>query len=178
LNLIDFSPDHPRDITIREAKIKEAGMRVAIVGAGLAGMAAAVDLVDAGHSVEIYEARPFVGGKVGSWVDKDGNHVEMGLHVFFGCYYNLFDLMRQVGAFDHLRLKEHTHTFVNRGGQLGALDFRFITGAPFNGLKGLFHYQSAVDPRQNPKFYCPGYQSCGERLSRFRWCDEIYPRLR
>jgi zeta-carotene desaturase len=113
-------------------------MQVAIVGAGLAGMAAAVELVDAGHNVTIYEARPFVGGKVGSWVDADGNHLEMGLHVFFGCYYNLFDLMKQVGAFDHLRLKEHTHTFVNRGGQLGALDFRFITGAPFNGLKAFF----------------------------------------
>jgi zeta-carotene desaturase len=113
-------------------------MRVAIVGAGLAGMSAAVELVDAGHDVTIYEARPFVGGKVGSWVDADGNHLEMGLHVFFGCYYNLFDLMKQVGAFDALRLKEHTHTFVNRGGQLGALDFRFITGAPFNGLKAFF----------------------------------------
>lgn len=113
-------------------------MRVAIVGAGLAGMATAVDLVDAGHEVELFESRPFVGGKVSSWVDADGNHIEMGLHVFFGCYYNLFDLMRQVGAIDHLRLKEHTHTFVNRGGQLGELDFRFITGAPFNGLKAFF----------------------------------------
>jgi zeta-carotene desaturase len=113
-------------------------MRVAIVGAGLAGLATAVELVDAGHEVEIFEARPFVGGKVGSWVDAEGNHVEMGLHVFFGCYYNLFDLMQKVGAFKHLLLKEHTHTFVNRGGQLGALDFRFITGAPFNGLKAFF----------------------------------------
>lgn len=126
-------------------------MRVAIVGAGLAGMATAVELVDAGHEVEIFEARPFVGGKVGSWVDGDGNHLEMGLHVFFGCYYNLFDLMKQVGAFDHLRLKEHTHTFVNRGGQLGALDFRFFTGAPFNGLKAFFTTSqlSAVDKAQN-----------------------------
>jgi zeta-carotene desaturase len=113
-------------------------MRVAIVGAGLAGMATAVELVDAGHEVEIFESRPFVGGKVGSWIDPDGNHVEMGLHVFFGCYYNLFDLMRQVGAIDSLREKEHIHTFVNRGGQTGALDFRFITGAPFNGLKAFF----------------------------------------
>ncbi|HEY9596969.1 MAG TPA: 9,9'-di-cis-zeta-carotene desaturase [Cyanophyceae cyanobacterium] len=113
-------------------------MRVAIVGAGLAGMATAVELVDAGHEVEIFESRPFVGGKVGSWVDADGNHIEMGLHVFFGCYYQLFDLMKKVGAIDNLRLKEHTHTFINKGGRTGALDFRFITGAPFNGLKAFF----------------------------------------
>ncbi|WP_017305968.1 9,9'-di-cis-zeta-carotene desaturase [Spirulina subsalsa] len=113
-------------------------MRVAIVGAGLAGMATAVDLVDAGCEVEIFESRPFLGGKVGSWVDGDGNHVEMGLHVFFGCYYNLFGLMEKVGALDNLRLKEHTHTFINTGGRIGELDFRFITGAPFNGLKAFF----------------------------------------
>jgi zeta-carotene desaturase len=113
-------------------------MRVAIVGAGLAGMATAVELVDAGHEVEIFESRPFVGGKVGSWVDADGNHIEMGLHVFFGCYYQLFDLMKKVGAGENLRLKEHTHIFINKGGRTGALDFRFITGAPFNGLKAFF----------------------------------------
>jgi len=58
-------------------------MRVAIVGAGLAGLSTAVDLVDRGCEVEIFESRPFVGGKVSSWVDNDGNHIEMGLHVFF-----------------------------------------------------------------------------------------------
>ncbi|MCT7956792.1 9,9'-di-cis-zeta-carotene desaturase [Laspinema palackyanum] len=113
-------------------------MRVAIAGAGLAGMSTAIELVDAGHEVEIFESRPFVGGKVGSWVDAEGNHVEMGLHVFFGCYYNLFDLMKKVGAIDNLRLKDHTHIFVNEGGKTGELDFRFITGAPFNGLKAFF----------------------------------------
>jgi zeta-carotene desaturase len=113
-------------------------MRVAIVGAGLAGLATAVDLTDAGCEVEIFESRPFVGGKVGSWVDGDGNHLEMGLHVFFGCYYQLFDLMKKVGVLENLRLKEHTHTFINKGGRTGALDFRFLTGAPFNGLKAFF----------------------------------------
>jgi len=126
-------------------------MRIAIVGAGLAGMATAVDLVDAGHQVEIFESRPFVGGKVGSWVDAEGNHVEMGLHVFFGCYYQLFELMRKVGAFDNLRLKEHTHTFVNKDARIGELDFRFITGAPFNGLKAFFTTSqlSVIDKLQN-----------------------------
>ena len=113
-------------------------MRVAIAGAGLAGMATAVELADAGHQVEIFESRPFVGGKVGSWVDRDGNHVEMGLHVFFGCYYELFELMKKVEAFKNLRLKEHTHNCINKGGKTGSLDFRFLTGAPFNGLKAFF----------------------------------------
>ncbi|MDJ0798133.1 MAG: 9,9'-di-cis-zeta-carotene desaturase [Calothrix sp. MO_167.B12] len=113
-------------------------MRVAIVGAGLAGLVTAVDLVDAGCEVQIFESRPFIGGKVSSWVDGDGNHIEMGLHVFFGCYYQLFELMKKVGALDNLRLKEHTHTFINQGGRVGNLDFRFFTGAPFNGLKAFF----------------------------------------
>ncbi|MEB3332344.1 MAG: 9,9'-di-cis-zeta-carotene desaturase [Synechococcaceae cyanobacterium] len=113
-------------------------MRVAIVGAGLAGLAAAVDLVDAGHDVDLYEARPFMGGKVGSWVDEAGNHIEMGLHVFFFNYANLFALLRKVGAIDNLLPKDHTHLFVNRGGDLRELDFRFALGAPFNGLKAFF----------------------------------------
>jgi len=110
-------------------------LKIAVVGAGLAGMVASMDLVDAGHDVELFELRPFVGGKVSSWQDNDGNHIEMGLHVFFGCYYNLFGIMKRTGSFDkYLRLKEHTHTFVNDGGHLGALDFRFPIGAPVSGL--------------------------------------------
>ncbi len=113
-------------------------MRVAIVGAGLAGLTAAVDLVDAGHSVDLYEARPFPGGKVASWEDPDGNHIEMGLHVFFFNYANLFALMKKVGAIDNLLPKDHTHLFVNHGGDVRSLDFRFPIGAPFNGLKAFF----------------------------------------
>lgn len=126
-------------------------MRVAIVGAGLAGLSAAVDLVDAGHEVDLYEARPFLGGKVGSWVDDDGNHIEMGLHVFFFNYANLFALMRKVGAIDNLLPKEHTHLFVNAGGDLRELDFRFPIGAPFNGLKAFFTTSqlTAIDKIQN-----------------------------
>ena len=113
-------------------------MKIAIVGSGLAGLTAAVDLVDSGHEVEIYESRSFWGGKVGSWEDKDGNHIEMGLHVFFYNYANLFKLMSKVGAIENLLPKEHTHLFINKGGNLKSLDFRFALGAPFNGLKAFF----------------------------------------
>ncbi len=113
-------------------------MKIAIVGAGLAGLTAAVDLVDDGHDVDLYESKPFIGGKVGSWEDSNGNHIEMGLHVFFFNYANLFALMKKVGAIDNLLPKEHTHLFVNKGGDIKSLDFRFIAGAPFNGLKAFF----------------------------------------
>ncbi len=113
-------------------------MNIAIVGAGLAGLTAAVDLVDEGHTVNLYESKPFLGGKVGSWEDADGNHIEMGLHVFFFNYANLFALMRKVGAIENLLPKDHTHLFVNKGGDIRSLDFRFALGAPFNGLKAFF----------------------------------------
>ena len=114
----------------------EESLKIGVIGAGLAGMVAAMDLADAGHKVEVFEVRPFVGGKVSSWKDKNGNHIEMGLHVFFGCYYNLFGIMKRTGGFDkNLRIKEHVHTFVNEGGKLGSLDFRFPIGAPVSGLQ-------------------------------------------
>ena len=113
-------------------------MKIAIIGAGLAGLTAAVDLLDEGHEVDLYEAKPFIGGKVGSWEDSEGNHIEMGLHVFFFNYANLFALMKKVGAIENLLPKEHTHLFVNKGGDIKSLDFRFFAGAPFNGLKAFF----------------------------------------
>ena len=41
----------------------------------------------------------------------------------------------------YLRLKEHTHTFVNEGGHLGELDFRFPIGAPVSGLNAFARTQ-------------------------------------
>lgn len=117
----------------------EKKLKVGIIGAGLAGMITAMELSEAGHDVEMFESRRFYGGKVGSWLDKNNNHIEMGLHVFFGCYYNLFGIMKRLGVLNNLRLKEHTHTFINAGGREASLDFRLGgIGAPINGLAAFF----------------------------------------
>lgn len=132
----DMSRKAPKGLFPPEPdKYEGSKLKVAIIGSGLAGLSTAVELLDQGHEVDIYESRSFIGGKVGSFVDKRGNHIEMGLHVFFGCYNNLFRLMKKVGADENLLVKEHTHTFVNKGGQIGELDFRFFTGAPLHGIK-------------------------------------------
>ncbi|XP_051122709.1 zeta-carotene desaturase, chloroplastic/chromoplastic-like [Andrographis paniculata] len=134
-NVSDMSRNAPKGLFPPEPeRYRGPKLKVAIIGAGLAGMSTAVELLDQGHEVDIYESRPIIGGKVGSYVDKRGNHVEMGLHVFFGCYNNLFRLMKKVGADKNLLVKDHTHTFVNKGGEIGELDFRFPIGAPLHGI--------------------------------------------
>ena len=57
-------------------------MRVAIAGAGLAGLSCAKYLVDAGHSPIVYESRNVLGGKIAAWKDKEGDWYETGLHIF------------------------------------------------------------------------------------------------
>ncbi|XP_043815084.1 zeta-carotene desaturase, chloroplastic/chromoplastic isoform X2 [Manihot esculenta] len=135
-NVSDMSVNAPKGLFPPEPeRYRGPKLKVAIIGSGLAGMSTAVELLDQGHEVDIYESRTFIGGKVGSFVDRGGNHIEMGLHVFFGCYNNLFRLMKKVGADKNLLVKDHTHTFVNKGGEIGELDFRFPIGAPLHGIR-------------------------------------------
>jgi zeta-carotene desaturase len=100
----------------KDRKKNNEKSKIEIVGAGLAGMVAAMDLTEARHGIEMFEVRPYVGGKVSSWMDKERNHIEMSLHDSFGCYYNVFGVMKRTGLFDTaLPIKEHTNTFVNSG---------------------------------------------------------------
>ncbi|MDB9528227.1 15-cis-phytoene desaturase [Oscillatoria sp. CS-180] len=86
-------------------------MRVAIAGGGLAGLACAKYLVDAGHQPIVLESRDVLGGLVAAWKDEDGDWYETGLHVFFGAYPNMLQLMEELGISDRLQWKEHTLIF-------------------------------------------------------------------
>jgi 15-cis-phytoene desaturase len=86
-------------------------MRVAIAGAGLAGLSCAKYLVDAGHTPIVLERRDVLGGLVAAWKDEDGDWYETGLHVFFGAYPNMLQLFKELGIEDRLQWKEHTLIF-------------------------------------------------------------------
>ena len=75
-------------------------MKVAVVGGGLAGLAAALDLVDAGHAVTVYEARPTLGGAVQTLPDREGDPEpppDNGQHIGLGCFTEYLRFLERVG---------------------------------------------------------------------------------
>ena len=80
--------------------------KVAIIGAGIAGLTSAILLTERGFKVKLIERDNFLGGKVGSWDVKfdDGfeTKVEHGFHAFFRQYYNLREILKKIDAHKHL----------------------------------------------------------------------------
>ena len=67
-------------------------MHVVIVGAGLAGLAAAIDLEALGHDVEIHEASDGAGGRVRTDV-VDGYRLDRGFQILLEAYPEAQDLL-------------------------------------------------------------------------------------
>jgi squalene-associated FAD-dependent desaturase len=74
-----------------------AAQRVAVVGAGYAGMAAAVALARRGARVTVFESGPVPGGRARR-VTTEGRTLDNGQHILVGAYGTLFSLMHEVGV--------------------------------------------------------------------------------
>ena len=113
-------------------------MRVAIAGAGLAGLSCAKYLADAGHTPFVYEARNVLGGKVAAWKDEDGDWYETGLHIFFGAYPNMLQLFKELDIEDRLQWKSHSMIFnqPEEPGTYSRFDFPDLP-APINGVAAI-----------------------------------------
>lgn len=70
--------------------------RAIVIGSGLSGMTAAIDLCDAGYDVHVFEKRHVVGGRTSSW-NEQGMMIESGLHRFLGMYTELPRVLKKVG---------------------------------------------------------------------------------
>src|SRR5262245_43799626 len=84
---------------------KVVGKKVIILGAGVAGMSAAHELIERGFEVEVYEINPIAGGKARS-MDVKGTGIrgrknlpgEHGFRFFPGFYKHVTDTMRRTPA--------------------------------------------------------------------------------
>ena len=75
-------------------------MKVAVVGGGLAGLSAALDLVDGGHDVTLHEARPTLGGAVQTLPHREGDPEpppDNGQHIALGCFTEYSRFLGRIG---------------------------------------------------------------------------------
>jgi squalene-associated FAD-dependent desaturase len=90
---------------------------VAVVGGGLAGLAAACALGSTGFRVTLFERRPYLGGRASSYQHPGtGEVVDNCQHVLFGCCTNLVEFYRRIGVDDKIHWFNQM-TFVEPGGR-------------------------------------------------------------
>jgi zeta-carotene desaturase len=88
--------------------------RVAIIGGGLAGIAAALRLAEASWTPVVIETRKRLGGRATSFVDpRSGRVLDNCQHVLLGCCTNLIDLYERLGVGD--RIAWHRSLYWTRG---------------------------------------------------------------
>lgn len=102
-----------------------AAPRVAVVGAGWAGLAAAVRLVQGGAQVTVLEMARQPGGRARQ-ADGAGRAFDNGQHILIGAYSATLDLMRSVGADPEALLLRQPLALVDPGGA----GLRLPAGAP------------------------------------------------
>ncbi|HEX5475273.1 MAG TPA: hydroxysqualene dehydroxylase HpnE [Vicinamibacterales bacterium] len=77
-----------------------------VIGGGVAGLAAACALAEAGARVLVLEARGTLGGRATAFRDREtGELVDNGQHVLLGCYTETFRLLRRIGAEQNVRVQ-------------------------------------------------------------------------
>ncbi len=113
-------------------------MKIAIIGAGWAGLAAAVSAIHAGHQAIIFEASNALGGRArgvsGQLPSGRAVSLDNGQHILIGAYRQTLHLLRQVGVDAHSALlrKPLTLRFPDGGG------LRFANApAPLDALWGV-----------------------------------------
>ena len=96
-------PTNPNDPTTLK---KRGSKSVLIIGAGLAGLSAALELSERGYQVVIKDELPFIGGKLGTKKVRTSQgdfYVEHGLHMWFYQYYMCKEILERLKVTSYLR---------------------------------------------------------------------------
>jgi hydroxysqualene dehydroxylase len=105
-------------------------VKVAVVGGGLAGLAAALDLVDAGQAVTVYEARPTLGGAVQTLPEREGDPEpppDNGQHIALGCFTEYLRFLDRVGEADSYLRTRLALPVLDKDGREAAIEPRLAS---------------------------------------------------
>lgn len=138
-------------------------MKVAVIGGGWAGIAAAVELTAGGAEATLFEAGRALGGRARA-VEIDGRKLDNGQHILLGAYRETLALMRQVGADPEQLLDRRPLQVIDNTGFHLALP---NLPAPLNVAWGLLR-ASAVGLKEKLKtaWWMEGIKRRGFRLPR------------
>ena len=120
--------------------------RVAIVGGGLAGLAAGCALADAGLQVTLFERRPYLGGRASSYDHPGtGEVVDNCQHLLLGCCTNLIHFYERLGVSSKIRWFDEM-TFIEPGGRASRVAPSFLPAPLHNATSFLrAHHLSLRD---------------------------------
>ena len=90
-----------------------------VAGGGLAGLAATAALSSAGHSVKLFEARPFLGGRATSY-EIDSETIDNCQHILLRCCVNLLDFYSRLGVENDIAFHREIF-FIEPGGRMSTL---------------------------------------------------------
>jgi squalene-associated FAD-dependent desaturase len=99
-------------------------VKAVVVGGGLAGLAAALELQDAGHAVTLLEARPTLGGAVQTLPERAGDPdppPDNGQHIALGCCTQYLGFLARVGQADAVRRERLSLPVIGEDGKVARI---------------------------------------------------------
>lgn len=123
--------------------------RVAVIGGGFAGLAAAVRLSEAGWAVTVLEARPHLGGRAYSFEDEaSGTVVDNGQHAMMGCYTETLGFLERIGATHKVSRQPNMRVeMADRRRGSGVIAFAALP-SPLHALGGILGYRLLSVPER------------------------------
>jgi squalene-associated FAD-dependent desaturase len=97
---------------------------VIVIGGGLSGLATAAALGGSGHSVRIFESRPYLGGRATSY-EAGSETIDNCQHILLGCCLNLLDFYERLGVSDDIKFFRE-YVLIEPGGRRSLLRSGFL----------------------------------------------------
>jgi len=105
-------------------KFRHPPANTVVIGAGFAGMSAALHLSREGHQVTLLESKTYIGGRAHSFTEpKTQLILDNGQHILMGCYHHCLEMVDLIGVRDRLNVPDHLRVpYRNRDGTESWLD--------------------------------------------------------